>query len=681
MPHDDALSGKENVCPDAQIGCNNLRAKLEGTGGKDVSLEQQRQEFEVHVRRGCSLDPVQAWSNYAKWAMDRRSLNADAEAEARAILARACTSLSMDPSFRDDPRYLRLWVHHASLLPEPHEVFHTLDEQGVGVGHALLYEAWASSLEQKRQFAETEEVYQLGLQRGAQPLDRLRSRHADFQQRQRRRAARRSGSHASSQVTPSPADALVVPASTSPALALHRVADMLEKPKEHPCTELRESQQCAEQPRMEQQHVYEVPAEPPCREEPPVEQFCVDQPPAKQLSEEHGLESDRQGDLSTMPDHHVSSSHGGEKCPERGPYCAAEMPAAIGEEADEEVLQRPIMHATDAGDTAAQAAPQLEKRKSTSLAEEASSARAELAAAQATRQEAEVKRPRSRSARRHEDVSVEEMRAEYVLKALAASDLKAAEEAKAEVQVTEEITTSGVRALFRSHSRETTGEITTSGVRALFRSHSRESRCSSLSRPSSSSYAFEDPTFTTEQARQEVLSILAHDHHNEQSAGCHSSSAPEKLAASSRSAVGTEASGNSLPSSQDKPEQRRAPGLFNVFEEEPLLQAQAKKSHSSALLDVFEEEPPPGAGPAESAALQSGFQVFEEEPSLGGAEPAELASQSAFQVFEETSLDFSLTASHDYGRAAGGSNAGLGLRRRSSGELRWDDTEFDAMMG
>jgi hypothetical protein len=58
-----------------------------------------------------------------------------------------------------------------------------LSGKGIGSGRALLYEAWALVLENKKKWSEAQSVYMKGFDAKAKPLDRLKTRFQAFQSR------------------------------------------------------------------------------------------------------------------------------------------------------------------------------------------------------------------------------------------------------------------------------------------------------------------------------------------------------------------------------------------------------------------------------------------------------------------------------------------------------------------
>lgn len=80
------------------------------------------------------------------------------------------------------PRPTRL-AWQADCLPDPGDVFAFLKENGIGQEHALYYIAFATYLEARGGYAKADAVYQQGINMLAAPVDRLRAKFAEFQQR------------------------------------------------------------------------------------------------------------------------------------------------------------------------------------------------------------------------------------------------------------------------------------------------------------------------------------------------------------------------------------------------------------------------------------------------------------------------------------------------------------------
>lgn len=191
---------KENYQPDFSFG---------SPSEEDCkrSLRKSRDGFEELLKQGRGHDDVQVWCDYMSWAEKH------APHDEAAILDRACQALVQDLRYRDDVRHLRLWVLRAKLSEHPFEMLASLNERDLFAQHALLYEAWATELERQRRFQDAERVFQLGLQRRAQPRARLQSHSDGFQKRMQKRTAREAKRL---RIDPGPAAASQKPAKAHP---------------------------------------------------------------------------------------------------------------------------------------------------------------------------------------------------------------------------------------------------------------------------------------------------------------------------------------------------------------------------------------------------------------------------------------------------------------------------------
>eukprot|EP00166_Cyanidium_caldarium_P003930 ctg_39.g1 len=156
-----------------------------------------RREWESRVAQAARenpADPLAVWLAYIRWmqAQSPRDLPPIVERAMRAFLpseAPECAQ-SYAAQYRDDARYVRLCIQHADACADPTEIFTLMRQHQIGQRLALFYEAYAVVLETKRQYALADRCYALGLERSAQPMDRLQRRHAEFKARMMRRLER-----------------------------------------------------------------------------------------------------------------------------------------------------------------------------------------------------------------------------------------------------------------------------------------------------------------------------------------------------------------------------------------------------------------------------------------------------------------------------------------------------------
>lgn len=181
------------------------------TSGQRTSLSNdahdgERKEYEDELALIDEADdPLDIYDRYVKWTLDTYpSAQSTPQSQLLPLLERATRAFLSSPQYKNDPRYLKLWLHYIRFFSDaPRETFVFLNRQGIAESLALYYEEFAAWLEQASRWTQAEEVYNMGIEKGAAPVARLTRKFNEFQQRN---AAR-------------PQD---VPEPTSPALPVAR---------------------------------------------------------------------------------------------------------------------------------------------------------------------------------------------------------------------------------------------------------------------------------------------------------------------------------------------------------------------------------------------------------------------------------------------------------------------------
>ncbi|KGL99210.1 Mitotic checkpoint serine/threonine-protein kinase BUB1 beta, partial [Charadrius vociferus] len=175
---------KENVQPLRQGRV--MSTLQEALAQQDTSIhtavQLKRQEFESEIRFYSGDDPLDVWDRYIKWT-EQTFPQGGKESNLAAILERAVKALNEQRQYYKDPRYLNLWLKFGDLCNEPLDLYSYLHSQEIGTTLALLYITWAEVLEARGSFKKADLVFQEGLQRKAEPLDKLQSHHRQFQTR------------------------------------------------------------------------------------------------------------------------------------------------------------------------------------------------------------------------------------------------------------------------------------------------------------------------------------------------------------------------------------------------------------------------------------------------------------------------------------------------------------------
>ncbi|OJK02439.1 hypothetical protein ASPACDRAFT_115361 [Aspergillus aculeatus ATCC 16872] len=149
-----------------------------------------RQEYEAELQAiDESDDPLDVYDRYVKWTLNAYpSAQATPESGLLPLLERAVKHFLSSAHYKNDPRYLRLWLQYIRLFSDsPRETFAFLARHRIGESLALFYEEFAAWLEGAGRWTQADEVYHLGIEREARPAERLARKYREFQYRYEQR--------------------------------------------------------------------------------------------------------------------------------------------------------------------------------------------------------------------------------------------------------------------------------------------------------------------------------------------------------------------------------------------------------------------------------------------------------------------------------------------------------------
>ncbi|KAI9725400.1 MAG: hypothetical protein M1828_003250 [Chrysothrix sp. TS-e1954] len=145
-----------------------------------------RVEFEKELATiDDSDDPLDVYDRYVKWTLSTYpSAQATPDSGLLPLLERATKAFLASAHYKNDVRYLRLWLHYIRFFSDaPREIFAYLARHGVGESLALYYEEFAAWLEGAGRWSQAEEVYKMGIEREARPVERLVRKFGEFERR------------------------------------------------------------------------------------------------------------------------------------------------------------------------------------------------------------------------------------------------------------------------------------------------------------------------------------------------------------------------------------------------------------------------------------------------------------------------------------------------------------------
>lgn len=163
-----------------------LNSKSPSPGDTRNLNDAIRQDYELELAAiADSDDPLDIYDRYVKWTLNAYpSAQATPESQLRPLLERATKAFQSATHYKNDPRYLKLWLNYIRFFSDaPRETFAYLARHNIGEGLALFYEEFAAWLEGAGRWTQADEIYKLGIEREARPAERLLRKFGEFQHR------------------------------------------------------------------------------------------------------------------------------------------------------------------------------------------------------------------------------------------------------------------------------------------------------------------------------------------------------------------------------------------------------------------------------------------------------------------------------------------------------------------
>lgn len=147
-------AAKENIQPIAKGRRVTTLSAILSTphAQRDSRLASARNKHRINVEVALEDDdddPLEAYCRFVNWTVESYPQGHSAESGLLELLEEATRVLKNDRGgkWKDDIRYLKLWVLYASYVEKPAVIFKFCMVNEIGTTHALLYEEFALALE------------------------------------------------------------------------------------------------------------------------------------------------------------------------------------------------------------------------------------------------------------------------------------------------------------------------------------------------------------------------------------------------------------------------------------------------------------------------------------------------------------------------------------------------------
>ncbi|KAG0001839.1 hypothetical protein BGZ65_003138 [Modicella reniformis] len=183
---------KENIQPIRQGRSALFLTRLFTTQPEDRAheLALQHQQFQEELEQIDELDdPLDVFTRYVNWTIESYPQSSAQGHDSRLmdILERAIRSLKHEQRYRNDSRFVKLYILYAEKVEYPLEIYRFMEKHNIGTELSMYYEAYAEYLETRDEMDKAREILLLGTHRRAQPLKRLHRKYEEFCQREQLR--------------------------------------------------------------------------------------------------------------------------------------------------------------------------------------------------------------------------------------------------------------------------------------------------------------------------------------------------------------------------------------------------------------------------------------------------------------------------------------------------------------
>ncbi|KAJ3252297.1 hypothetical protein HK103_001642 [Boothiomyces macroporosus] len=143
--------------------------------GKDY--EHLRRIKEAELNKVHKEDPLLPYIDYIKWTTKHFTYT---HPSIPTVMETAVREFRKDPRYKNDPRYVDLWMTVVRKQPDPGDAFKYLAVNQIGTGLAIYYLEYARYYESGKDYDRADELYRLGISRKADPVDEIVKEYNKF---------------------------------------------------------------------------------------------------------------------------------------------------------------------------------------------------------------------------------------------------------------------------------------------------------------------------------------------------------------------------------------------------------------------------------------------------------------------------------------------------------------------
>ncbi|KAL4579541.1 hypothetical protein LXL04_015691 [Taraxacum kok-saghyz] len=155
------------------------RGSMEDRYSAVVDLQGDTKQLIKAIDEYEGEDPLQPWFACIKWVQDAFPPGGDCSGLV-VILEQCVRTFWHEEQYKNDIRYLKVWLEYAGYCDDAEVVYGFLNTNKIGEMHAIFYISYATHLESKNKIKTANNIYECGIARNAQPIEKLKSAYRKF---------------------------------------------------------------------------------------------------------------------------------------------------------------------------------------------------------------------------------------------------------------------------------------------------------------------------------------------------------------------------------------------------------------------------------------------------------------------------------------------------------------------
>ncbi|KAF7830922.1 putative inactive serine/threonine-protein kinase bub1 isoform X1 [Senna tora] len=135
-------------------------------------------------------DPLLPWLRGIRKMKDTLS-PASLNEKLPGFLQKCAKSFESDRRYRNDMRYIRVWLHLMDFVDDPRSLLKIMEVKQIGTKRCQFYQAYALYYEKNKRYEEAEKMYHLGVKNLAEPMEELHRSYEQFLHRMERKNSKK----------------------------------------------------------------------------------------------------------------------------------------------------------------------------------------------------------------------------------------------------------------------------------------------------------------------------------------------------------------------------------------------------------------------------------------------------------------------------------------------------------